>query len=186
MKKKKVLQKEDIGKIKRALDKLFIFNLTPELVFHLFKIQFLSQKFLDFIRTSDQIEYDYENESNIGQVNELIQDEYKCLTCVDALAREKDIEIAKFFLKNLRKRDRMKVIETYSLNNMETYIYTFIKKRMQNKQRIDKKLLLEYIRKYKKHKLTNEKYFYALADRIKNRVKKQLYREMQKNNSLSK
>jgi hypothetical protein len=186
MKKKKVLQKEDIGKIKRALDKLFIFNLTPELVFHLFKIQFLSQKFLDFIRTRDQIEYNYENESDQGQVNEFIQDEYKYLACLDALLGQADIEIAKFFLKKLRKRDRMKVIETYSLNPMETYIYSFIKKRMQNKQRIDKKLLLEYITKYKKYRITNEKYFDALANRIKNRVKKQLYRERQKNNSLSK
>jgi len=184
MRKKKVLQKEDIGKIERALNKAYIFDLTPGFVFHLFKIQFLSQKFLDFIRTSDQIiEYDYEDESDSEPADELIQAEYRCLNCINALAMEKDIEIAKFFLKNLRKRDRMKVIETYSLNPMETHIYTFIKKRMQNKQRIDKKLLLEYITKYKKYKITNEKYFDALVNRIKNRVKKQLYRERQKNNS---
>jgi hypothetical protein len=183
MKKKKVLQKEDIGKIERALNKAYIFDLTPGFVFHLFKIQFLSQKFLDFIRTRDQIEYNYENESDSEPADELIQDEYKRLTCINALASKKDIEIAKFFLKKLRKRDRMKVIETYSLNPMETHIYTFIKKRMQNKQRIDKKLLLEYITKYKKYKITNEKYFDALVNRIKNRVKKQLYRERQKNNS---
>jgi len=178
MKKKNSLTKKDFVAIQTFLDKNYI-QLPAVLVLRLFKIGVLSKKLLDFIVQTAQSQtqsqdYDYEDDDMQEEVDNDLQTEISHLRFLDALAMNRDVETAKFFLNNLLKRDRTKVIETYYMSPIEGYVYSVVKKKMEQGKRINNLQILSLVKDFKGYKIENEKYFFNMLNKIKDRVRKQL------------
>jgi len=178
MKKKNFLTKKDFDAIQTFLDKNYI-QLPAVLVLRLFKIGVLSKKLLDFIVQTSQSQtqsqdYNYEDDDMQEEIDNDLQTEISHLRFLDALAMNRDVETAKFFLNNLRKRDRNVVIETYYMSPVERYVYSVVKKKMEQGERINNSQILAFVRNLRGYKIENEKYFFNMLNRIKDRVRKQL------------
>jgi len=177
MKKKNFLTKKDFDAIQTFLDKNYI-QLPAVLVLRLFKIGVLSKKLLDFIvqtaQSQTQSQDDYEDDDIQEEIDNDLQIEVSHLRFLDALAVNRDVEIAKFFLNNLLKRDRTKVIETYYMSPIEGYVYSVVKKKMEQGKRINNLQILSLVKDFKGYKIENEKYFFNMLNKIKDRVRKQL------------
>jgi len=176
MKKKNFLTKKDFVAIQTFLDKNYI-QLPAVLVLRLFKIGILSKKLLDFIVQTAQVQsqdFDYEDEDTQEELDKDLQTEILHLKFLDALAMQHDVETAKFFLNNLLKRDRTKAIETYYMSPIEQYVYFVVKKKMEQGERINNLQILSLVRNFKGYKIENEKYFFDMLNKIKDRVRKQL------------
>jgi len=178
MKKKNSLTKKDFVAIQTFLDKNYI-QLPAVLVLRLFKIGVLSKRLLDFIVQTAQVQnrsqdYDYEDDDIQEEIDNDLQTEISHLRFLDALAVKQDVEIAKFFLNNLSKRERIKAIETYHMSPIEQYVYSVVKKKMEKGERVDRFQILSLVRDFKGYRIENEKYFSNMLRRIKDRVRKQL------------
>jgi esterase/lipase len=66
------------------------------------------------------------------------------------------------------------VIETYYMSSIEKYVYYIIKNKMQKNERIILSQILSLVRNFKGYKIENEKYFYDMAKKIKDKVRKKL------------
>jgi len=179
MKKKNSLTKKDFVAIQTFLDKNYI-QLPAVLVLRLFKIGVLSKRLLDFIvqtsqsQTQSQDNYDYEDDDMQEEIDNDLQTEISHLRFLDALTMNRDVETAKFFLNNLKKRDRNTVIETYYMSPVEQYVYSVVKKKMKRGERINNLQILSLVKDFKGYKIENEKYFFNMLNKIKDRVRKQL------------
>jgi|YelNatPaOPRAMG01_1025707.scaffolds.fasta_scaffold130721_2 hypothetical protein len=178
MKKKNFLTKKDFDAIQTFLDKNYI-QLPAVLVLRLFKIGILSKRLLDFIVQTAEIQtqnqdFDYEDDDMQEEVDDDLQTEISYLRFLDALAMKRDVEIAKFFLRNLLKRDRIKAIETYHMSPIEQYIYFIVKKKIKRGERINNLQILFLVKNFKRYKIKNEKYFFNMLEKIKRKVRRQL------------
>jgi len=178
MKKKNFLTKKDFDAIQTFLDKNYI-QLPAVLVLRLFKIGVLSKKLLDFIVQTSQSQtqsqdYNYEDDDMQEEIDNDLQTEISHLRFLDALAMNRDVETAKFFLNNLRKRDRNVVIETYYMSPVEQYVYSVVKKKMKRGERINNLQILAFVRNFKGYKIENEKYFFDMLEKIKRKIRKDL------------
>jgi len=178
MKRKNSLTKKDFVAIQTFLDKNYI-QLPAVLVLRLFKIGVLSKRLLDFIVQTAQVQtrsrdYDYEDDDIQEEIDNDLQTEVSHLRFLDALAVNRDVETAKFFLNNLRKRDRNVVIETYYMSPVEQYVYSVVKKKMEKGERINNSQILSFVRDFKGYKIENEKYFFDMLEKIKRKIRKDL------------
>jgi len=176
MKKKNFLTKKDFVAIQTFLDKNYI-QLPAVLVLRLFKIGILSKKLLDFIVQTAQVQsqdFDYEDEDTQEELDKDLQTEILHLKFLDALAMQHDVETAKFFLNNLRKRDRNVVIETYNMSPIEQYVYSVVKKKIEQGERINDSQILAFVKNLRGYKIENEKYFFDMLAKIKRKVRRQV------------
>ncbi|MEM3860713.1 MAG: hypothetical protein QW478_15185 [Candidatus Micrarchaeaceae archaeon] len=159
-----------------SLDKFIKNNsldIPTEVVFDLFKTGTLSMAFLQYIKNLEKTSED------VG-INEYFDKEFSYIVFLNALYLQKNVLITKFFLRSLRKRDRLKLIETYDLSNLETYIYNLLFTSAKEKKRLSTEQILLYVSKYKKYKITNREFFNSLIKKIRSRVRVQLQRQAEK------
>lgn len=179
MRKKSYITKKEFDAIDDFLKKQDI-QLPTVVVVRLFKINILTKKFLNFILKSSQNQKNDDNEyyEDMDYVpKKLDKDtemEFSYLKFLESLSLAKDTEITRFFLNNLRSRDRTMVIETYYMSSIEKYVYYIIKNKMQKNERIILSQILSLVRNFKGYKIENEKYFYDMAKKIKDKVRKKL------------
>jgi hypothetical protein len=179
MKKRNFLTKKDFDAIQTFLDKNYI-QLPAVLVLKLFKIGVLSKRLLDFIVQTAQFQaqsqdfYDDDMQEEQEEIDNDLQTEISHLRFLDALAMNRDVETAKFFLNNLKKRDRTKAIETYYMSPIEQYVYSVVKKKMEQGKRINNLQILSLVKDFKGYKIENEKYFFDMLEKIKRKIRKDL------------
>jgi hypothetical protein len=178
MRKKSYITKKEFDAIDDFLKKQDI-QLPTVVVVRLFKINILTKKFLNFILESSQNQKNDDNEyEDMDYVpKKLDKDteiEFSYLKFLESLSLAKDTEITRFFLNNLRSRDRNMVIETYYMSPIEKYVYYIIKNKMQKNERIILSQILSLVRNFKGYKIENEKYFYDMAKKIKDKVRKKI------------
>lgn len=145
-------------------------DLPASVLLELFKANFFSDYIND--NTTNEAFYNFVtrfDSKDTEKAEKLFKSEMALLRKIEYLYQIKNTEVIKEFLRRVRANHRSRIVETFDLNNIETYVYYIILNAKKKNKRIANKEIIYYLKHYKGYDIISD---YGVEQTIKKVRKK--------------